>query len=104
MFVEINYAYQALFGTLYIKPMLIHYVASYVVRDTRDYSMIYNPALPSPPRPAIFTRRERDLRHRLASPPGHASASILWVAGRVSGPMPRKCALSHIFQTCSCNR
>jgi hypothetical protein len=44
MFVEINYDYQALFGTLYVKPMLIHYVASYVVRDTRDYSMIYNPA------------------------------------------------------------
>lgn len=44
MFVEINYDYQSLFGTLYAPPMRIHYVASYVVRDTRDYSMIYNPA------------------------------------------------------------
>jgi hypothetical protein len=43
MFVEVNYAYQALFGTLYIQPTRIHYLASYVVRDRRDYSQIYNP-------------------------------------------------------------
>ncbi|WP_068081476.1 TadE/TadG family type IV pilus assembly protein [Novosphingobium rosa] len=44
MFVEINYDYQPLFGTLYAPPMRIHYIASYIVRDTRDYSMIYNPS------------------------------------------------------------
>lgn len=43
MFVEVNYAYQALFGTLYISATRIHYLASYVVRDRRDYSQIYNP-------------------------------------------------------------
>jgi hypothetical protein len=43
MFVEVNYNYQALFGTLYAPAMRIHYLASYVVRDRRDYSQIYNP-------------------------------------------------------------
>lgn len=44
MFVEVNYAYQAMFGTLYAPSMRVHYVASYVVRDRRDYTQIYNPA------------------------------------------------------------
>lgn len=44
MFVEVNYAYQGLFGTMYIPATRIHYLASYVVRDRRDYSQIYNPS------------------------------------------------------------
>jgi len=44
MFVEVNYTYQSLFGTLYAPAMNIHYTASYVVRDRRDFSQIYNPA------------------------------------------------------------
>lgn len=44
MFVEVNYSYQPLFGTLYAPAMRIHYTASYVVRDRRDYTQIYNPA------------------------------------------------------------
>lgn len=44
MFVEINYQYQPLFGQLFVKPRIIHYTASFIVRDHRDYSQIYNPA------------------------------------------------------------
>ena len=44
MFVEINYDYQPLFGTLFVKPSKIHYIASFIVRDNRDYSQIINPA------------------------------------------------------------
>lgn len=44
MFVEINYRYQGLFGSLFVGATTIHYVASFNVRDKRDYSMIYNPS------------------------------------------------------------
>ena len=44
MFVEINYAYQPLFGTLFISPKVIHYTASLIVRDNRDFSGITNPS------------------------------------------------------------
>jgi hypothetical protein len=44
MFVEINYQYQPLFGELFVKPRIIHYTASFIVRDHRDYSQVYNPA------------------------------------------------------------
>ena len=44
IYVEINYQYQPLFGTLFVNPTKLHYVASAVVRDKRDYSQIYNPA------------------------------------------------------------
>lgn len=44
MFVEVNYAYQPLFGSLFVPTQTISYVASFIVRDKRDYSMIYNPA------------------------------------------------------------
>ena len=48
MFVEINYAYQPLFGTMFIgsadKPTIIHYTASLIVRDNRDFSGITNPS------------------------------------------------------------
>ena len=39
MFVEVNYLYQPLFGTMFVAPKRIHYVASYIVRDdARSYS------------------------------------------------------------------
>jgi hypothetical protein len=43
IYVEVNYQYQPMFGTLFVKPTKLHYVASAVVRDKRDYSRIYNP-------------------------------------------------------------
>lgn len=44
MFVEINYAYQPLFGSLFVPSSTIKYVASFIVRDKRDYSKIWNPS------------------------------------------------------------
>jgi len=44
MFVEINYDYQPFFGTLFIAPSKIHYIASFVVRDNRDFTQISNPS------------------------------------------------------------
>lgn len=44
MFVEINYYYQPLFGTVYMNPRIIHYVASFIVRDNRSFVQIYNPS------------------------------------------------------------
>jgi len=44
IFVEVNYQYQPLFGTLFVAPTKLHYVASVMVRDKRDFSQIYNPA------------------------------------------------------------
>ncbi len=44
MFVEINYTYQPLFGSLFVAPQTIGYSASFIVRDRRDYSRIW----PSP--------------------------------------------------------
>jgi Flp pilus assembly protein TadG len=44
MFVEVNYTYQPLFGTMFIANKLLHYTASFVVRDSRDFSQIYNPS------------------------------------------------------------
>jgi Flp pilus assembly protein TadG len=43
MFVEINYDYQSLFGTLFIGATKIHYIASFIVRDKRDFTELYNP-------------------------------------------------------------
>jgi len=43
MFVEVNYDYQALFGTMFLSPTKIHYIASFIVRDNRDFSQITNP-------------------------------------------------------------
>lgn len=43
MFVEINYRYQPLFGSLFVSPRILHYSASLLVRDNRDYTQIYNP-------------------------------------------------------------
>lgn len=44
MFVEVNYDYQRLFGSMFMKPTKIHYIASLIVRDRRDYSQIFNPS------------------------------------------------------------
>ncbi len=38
MFVEVNYLYQPLFGSLFVAPRRLHYVSSYIVRDdARSY-------------------------------------------------------------------
>lgn len=44
IFVEINYDYQGLFGTLFVPKTKIHYIASFIVRDKRDFSQIFNPS------------------------------------------------------------
>jgi Flp pilus assembly protein TadG len=44
IYVEINYRTTPLFGTWLSAPQTIHYIASFVVRDRRDYSQIYNPS------------------------------------------------------------
>ena len=44
MFVEVNYLYQPLFGTVYMNPQVIHYVASFIVRDNRSFVQLYNPS------------------------------------------------------------
>lgn len=44
MFVEVNYQYKPLFGSLYLgsTPRIIHYIASFIVRDNRSFTQIYN--------------------------------------------------------------
>jgi Flp pilus assembly protein TadG len=44
MFVEINYDYQPFFGTLFIPKTKLHYIASFIVRDKRDFSQMFNPS------------------------------------------------------------
>jgi len=44
IFVEVNYDYQRLFGGTFMAPVRIHYVASFLVRDRRDLSQIFNPS------------------------------------------------------------
>ena len=46
MYVEINYLTKPLFGTWLVPPQRIHYTASFIVRDKRDYSQIYPTATP----------------------------------------------------------
>jgi hypothetical protein len=43
MFVEINYLYRPVVGNWIFGTSRIHYIASFVVRDNRDFSQIYNP-------------------------------------------------------------
>jgi hypothetical protein len=43
MYVEINYLYQPLFGSMFVTPPVIRYTASLIVRDNRDFTQIYNP-------------------------------------------------------------
>ena len=47
MFVEINYDYQPLFTNL-LGTRKIHYIASFIVRDNRDFSQVYNPVTAAP--------------------------------------------------------
>lgn len=42
MFVEVNYETKPLFGTMLISPKRLHYVASFIVRDRRDFSRLFN--------------------------------------------------------------
>ncbi len=44
MFVEVNYNYQPFFGSMFVSNKFMHYTASFVVRDLRDYAQIYNPS------------------------------------------------------------
>ena len=46
MFVEVNYLYKPLFGSLYLgsSPRIIHYIASFIVRDNRSFVQVYNPS------------------------------------------------------------
>jgi hypothetical protein len=44
MFVEVNYLYQPVFGGLFVSPSRLHYIASFIVRDNRDYSAVTNSA------------------------------------------------------------
>jgi hypothetical protein len=46
MFVEVNYEYQPTFGSLFqnlFTTRRIRYLASFIVRDKRDYSRLFNP-------------------------------------------------------------
>lgn len=44
VFVEINYDYQRLFGSMFMEPKKIHHIASLIVRDKRDFAQVYNPS------------------------------------------------------------
>jgi Flp pilus assembly protein TadG len=46
MFVEINYDYMPVAGTAWLPSgaTKLHYIASFIVRDRRDFSQIFNPA------------------------------------------------------------
>jgi Flp pilus assembly protein TadG len=44
MFVEINYDYKPVVGLWLMGAIRIHYVASFIVRDNRDFAQIYNPS------------------------------------------------------------
>ena len=45
MFVEVNYLYTPLVGQgWFANTQRLHYIASFLVRDNRDYAQIYNPA------------------------------------------------------------
>lgn len=44
MFVEVNYEYQPLFGSMLMARTRMHYIASFIVRDKRDFTKVYNPA------------------------------------------------------------
>lgn len=45
MFVEINYEYRPLVGDgWFAAPQRLHYTASFIVRDNRDFAQIYNPS------------------------------------------------------------
>jgi Flp pilus assembly protein TadG len=43
MFVEVNYEYRPLFGSWLVGTRRIHYIASFIVRDRREFTQIFNP-------------------------------------------------------------
>jgi Flp pilus assembly protein TadG len=43
MFVEVNYQYQPIAPDWLTGPKRLHYIASFIVRDNRDFTQIYNP-------------------------------------------------------------
>ena len=49
IFVEINYNYKPLISSYLVGPTSrIHYIASFIVRDNRDFSQMYNPSITPP--------------------------------------------------------
>lgn len=44
MFVEVNYLYQPIVGAWVMTPPKIRFVASFIVRDRRDFAQIFNPS------------------------------------------------------------
>jgi len=45
MFVEVNYLYQPLIGNgWFTSTQRLHYIASFIVRDNRDFTQLYNPS------------------------------------------------------------
>jgi Flp pilus assembly protein TadG len=44
MFVEVNYQYQPIAPNWLTGPKRLHYIASFIVRDSRDFTQIYNPS------------------------------------------------------------
>ena len=44
MFVEVNYQYQPIAPNWLTGPKRLHYIASFIVRDNRDFTRIWNPA------------------------------------------------------------
>ena len=44
MFIEVNYNYQPLVSAYFLGTPRIHFTASYITRDNRDYSQIFNPS------------------------------------------------------------
>lgn len=44
MFVEVNYEYRPLFGTIFMEPRIIRYVGSFMVRDNRNFQQLFNPS------------------------------------------------------------
>jgi len=44
IFVEINYDYKPIVGQWLFGAARIHYIASFIVRDNRDFAQIYNPS------------------------------------------------------------
>lgn len=44
IFVEVNYDYRPIVGQWVFGPTRIHYIASFVVRDNRDFTQLYNPS------------------------------------------------------------
>jgi Flp pilus assembly protein TadG len=49
IFVEVNYQYQPIVSGWLAKPFRMHYVASMIVRNNRDFKQIYNPLASATP-------------------------------------------------------